>query len=267
LDQERIIEKMMDFGLNKYEAKAYVALIKNPEVTAYELSKDSGVPQAKIYETMSKLLSKNLVNIIGYSPTKYIPVDFDAFLDTYKENVEYSVDYLKKNIKNLSQSQKVSYLWHLEGRDNIFQKIKNMIPKANSFLYLEAWAEEFDFFADELKEVESKGIEIVSVIYGDTKNDIGIMHFHEMEGLEKQVEEVGRWFTLVVDGAESLFAVFVEKGIDQGIWTENKAFMLMAESFISHDIFIAEIYKMHKLELDKEFGPNMQHIRKYVKTK
>lgn len=38
----------------------------------------------------------------------------------------------------------------------------------------------------------------------------------------------------------------------------------MAESFISHDIFIAEIYKMHKLELDKEFGPNMQHIRKYV---
>lgn len=145
MDQERIIEKMMDFGLNKYEAKAYVALIKNPEVTAYELSKDSGVPQAKIYETMSKLLSKNLVNIIGDSPTKYIPVDFDAFLDTYKENVEYSVDYLKKNIKNLSQSQKVSYLWHLEGRDNIFQKIKNMIPKTNSFLYLEAWAEEFDF--------------------------------------------------------------------------------------------------------------------------
>lgn len=97
-DQERIIEKMMDFGLNKYEAKAYVALIKNPEVTAYELSKDSGVLKLK-YITMSKLLSKNLVNIIGDSPTKYIPVDFDAFLDTYKENVEYSVDYLKKNIK------------------------------------------------------------------------------------------------------------------------------------------------------------------------
>ena len=47
MDQERIIEKMMDFGLNKYEAKAYVALIKNPEVTAYELSKDSGVPKLK----------------------------------------------------------------------------------------------------------------------------------------------------------------------------------------------------------------------------
>lgn len=267
MGQEKIIEKMMEFGLNKYEAKAYVALIKNPEVTAYELSKDSGVPQAKIYETMSKLLSKNLVNIIGDNPTKYIPVDFDLFLDTYKENVEESVDYIKKNIKKLNQSNKVSYLWHLEGRENIFKKIKTMIAKANSFLYLESWANEFDFFADELRKLEQRGVEIVSVICGKTKNNIGIMHFHEMEGLEKQVKEVGRWFTLVVDGAESLFTVFVEKGVDQGIWTENKAFMLMAESFISHDIFIAEIYRKHKAELDKEFGPNMQHIRKYVKTK
>ncbi len=267
MDQDRIIEKMMDFGLNKYEAKAYVALIKNPEVTAYELSKDSGVPQAKIYETMSKLLTKNLVNIIGDNPTKYIPVDFDGFLDTYKENVEYSVDYLKKNLKNLNQSHKVSYLWHLDGRENIHKKIMSMIPKAKNFLYLEAWAQEFDFFSEELKELESQGIEIVSVIYGDVQNEIGIMHFHEMEGLEKQVEDIGRWFTLVVDGEEALFAVFVQKGIDQGIWTENKAFMLMAESFISHDIFIAEIYKTRKKELDNEFGPNMQHVRKYVKTK
>ncbi len=267
MDQDKIIVKMMDFGLNKYEAKAYVALIKNPEVTAYELSKDSGVPQAKIYETMSKLLSKNLVNIIGDNPTKYIPVNFDEFLDAYKENVEDSVNYLKTNLKSLNQAQKVSYLWHLEGRENVLQKIKNMIPKAKNFLYLEAWADEFNFFSEELIELEKEGVEIVSVIYGEVENEIGTMHFHEMEGLETQVKEIGRWFTLVVDGAEALFAVFVEKGTDQGIWTENKAFMLMAESFISHDIFIAEIYKTHKIELDKEFGPNMQHVRKYVKTK
>lgn len=264
MDEEKIINKIMEFGINKYEALAYLCLLKNQDITAYEISKLSSVPQAKIYETMNRLLDKNLVNVIGDNPTKYIAVELEGFLDSYKKNVEDSVDFLKENLKNLNAKSKISYMWHLEGRENIVRKIKSLIESAEKFLYIEAWAEEFDYFSSELKEIESSGKNVVSILYGETQNQIGTMHFHQMEGMMDEVRRMGRWFTLVVDGEEAVFAVFDGKDKDEAIWTKNKAFMFMAESFISHDIFIAQIYKSHKKELDMEFGPNMKNIRNII---
>ncbi len=263
MNEEKIIEKMMEIGINKYESKAYMALLERPGVTAYELSKLSGVPQAKIYETMNKLLEKKLVNIIGDNPIKYAPVDFEDYLDNYKKNVSKTVAFLKESVKDITSSSEVSYMWHLQGKDNILQKIKKVLSNTTKFIYVEAWKEDYEFLKKQLKDLEEKGIEIVTVLYGTTDEKIGKIYFHEMEDMEKDIQAHGRWFTLVSDGKESLFAVF--KGTkSQGIWTENQAFMLMAESFIVHDIFLAEIYQKHKKELDEEFGPNLRKIREKI---
>ncbi len=257
---EKIIEKMMELGLNKYEAKAYISLLKRPDITAYELSKLSGVPQAKIYETMTKLLEKNLVNIISDNPIKYIALDFDSFLDNYRKNVNSTVKYLKNNLREVSSSKNLSYVLHLEGIDNINNKIRRVLSKVKKFLYLEAWNKDYEFFKEDLKALKEKGVEIVTVLYGDTDEDIGKIYYHEMEDMEDNVSAHGRWLTLVADGKESFFATF-NKEKPQAIWTENEAFMLMAESFIVHDIYLAEIYKKYKKELDEDFGPNLKKIR------
>ncbi|SHH32545.1 TrmB family transcriptional regulator [Tepidibacter thalassicus] len=263
MDEEKIIEHMMQIGINKYESKAYISLLKRPGITAYELSKLSGVPQAKIYETMNKLLDKKLVNIIGDSPTKYIAVDFEDYLDNYKKSVSKTIKFLKENVKEVNANDQISYMWYFQGRENIVNKIHRVFSNSKKFIYLECWKEEYEFFKDELKKLEEKGIEIVTVLYGEVDEKIGEVYFHEMEDMEKDAIEFGRWFTLVSDGDESLFAVF--KGSkSQGIWTENEAFMLMAECFIVHDIFLAEIYKKYRKELDREFGPNLKKIREKI---
>lgn len=260
MNEEKIIEKMMDIGLNKYEAKAYIALLKKPDITAYELSKVSGVPQAKIYEVMSKLLEKNLVNIVSDNPVKYIALEFESFLDTYKKNVNKTVSFLKKNLKDVNSSNKISYLLHLEGVENINNKIKSVLSNSKKFVYLETWNKDYEFFKENLKILEQKGIEIVTVLYGNTDDEVGQIYYHEMEEMEQNVLKHGRWLTLISDGKESLFVIFNEDKT-QAIWTENEAFMLMAESFIVHDIYLAEIYKKYRKELDKEFGPNLKTIR------
>ena len=265
MTEEKILEYMMELGLNKYESKAYVALLKKPEITAYELSKVSGVPQAKIYETMNKLLERNLVNVVGDNPVKYVAIDFNLFLNNYQKSVEEKVSFLKDNLESVQSPQKVSYLWHLEGKENIMQKIKYILKNTKKNAYIEAWEEEYRELQDDLTDMKENGIEILSVLYGKPKKEIGIIYNHEMEGMEENAREVGRWFTLVSDGRESIFAVFKPGGIEQGVWTENRAFMLMAESFIAHDIYMAEIYKKYKKRLDEDFGPNMESIRKKIK--
>ena len=48
-----------EFGLSKYEAQAYVALIAKGTISASELAYYSEIPRTKIYPTLLKLENKN----------------------------------------------------------------------------------------------------------------------------------------------------------------------------------------------------------------
>ena len=49
-----------EFGLSKYEAQAYVALISKGTISASELAYYSEIPRTKIYPTLLKLENKKL---------------------------------------------------------------------------------------------------------------------------------------------------------------------------------------------------------------
>ncbi|MCT4585293.1 MAG: TrmB family transcriptional regulator [Peptostreptococcaceae bacterium] len=263
MELNNLIEAMMELGLNKYESKAYINLLKNPNITAYELGNLSGIPQAKIYETMNKLLEKNLVNIISNNPKKYICVEYEDFLERKENDYKNNIKYLKNNLSKVKEKKEVSHITHLQKEKQIEEKIIKMLDSANEFIYLETWKEDYIKIQKQLKEIEKKGIKIVIMIYGKGIDEIGRVYYHEMDGMEENKKSKGRWFTLIIDRKESMFCVFKDIN-SQAFWTKNQAFMLMAESFIAHDIYLAEIYKDYKKELDLKFGPNLKSIREDI---
>lgn len=263
MEINNLIEAMMELGLNKYESKAYINLLKTPNITAYELGKLSGIPQAKIYETMNKLLEKKLVNIINNNPKKYICIEYEDFLEKKEKDYKDNIKYLKNNLAKLEEKEEVSHIQHLQEENQIEQKIIKMIESAKDFIYLETWKEDYIKIEKYLKKIEEKGIKIVIMIYGKGINEIGKVYYHQMDGMEENKRRKGRWFTLIIDRKESMFCVFKDIN-SQGFCTKNQAFMLMAESFIAHDIYLAEIYKDYKKELDLKFGPNLKSIREDI---
>lgn len=264
LEQKKeIIKQLTSIGFNQYEAKTYIALLQNTNITAYEISKNSGVPQSKIYETVKNLVEKGLAVAEGNKPTKYSPLPIEEFLERYKNSVEESISFLKENLKDLNEQPQIDYMWHFEGRNNILNKVKSMINDAQNNLYIEIWVDELDVLDADLQETEKRGIDIVLILYGKKEYNVGKVYYHQMEGMKKDTKKVGRWLTVVKDEKESLFGIF-KKNHNYAIWTQNKSFMLMVESFISHDIYIAEIYKKHKDLIDREFGPNFAHLRDIV---
>ncbi len=57
-----------DFGLSKYEAKAYLALLSRGPLSASELAYYSSLPRTKVYGTLAKLAKKGLVLITKDKP-------------------------------------------------------------------------------------------------------------------------------------------------------------------------------------------------------
>ncbi|MEY7998836.1 TrmB family transcriptional regulator [Clostridium sp. Mt-5] len=258
--KNELISKLVKVGLNKYEAMIYLTLLQSQEITAYEASKRSGVPQSKVYDTIKSLLNKNIITKNGLNPSKYIAISLAEFLNIYKNDTNSTIDYLQNNINNIKDLASINYLWHFDDTEQIKTKIKSMLKNAKKSIYLDIWNTDYNYFYKDLLDAKKRGIKMVSVLYGKV-NEIGEVFYHEMDGMEEDAALNGRWLSLVVDHNECLFSIFQNSDTSYCIWTQNKPFMLVTECFITHDIFISQIYSKHKKELDQEFGPNLKKIR------
>jgi len=68
-DQTR--KSLEKVGLTGYEIKTFTSLLKTGELTASNLSQQSGVPYSKIYEVLSSLEEKGWIGSDKSRPTKY----------------------------------------------------------------------------------------------------------------------------------------------------------------------------------------------------
>ena len=70
---KKTIALLQSLGFSQYESQVYTALLRQSNITGYELAKQSGVPASKIYSILEKLVGKNLIQVLDTEPKKYIP--------------------------------------------------------------------------------------------------------------------------------------------------------------------------------------------------
>ena len=77
-----LVGSLEEFGLSKYEARAYITLIEKGTLGASEIAYYSNLPRTKIYNILKKLEKKRLSIISGQKPLIASPVPpGDAFLE------------------------------------------------------------------------------------------------------------------------------------------------------------------------------------------
>ena len=98
-----------EFGLSKYEAQAYVALISKGTISASELAYYSEIPRTKIYPTLLKLENKKLVIISKSKPimcTAISPEDaFDGVIHEQINKIN-AMNTLVSNLKKASEESR-----------------------------------------------------------------------------------------------------------------------------------------------------------------
>ncbi|MBC8515914.1 MAG: TrmB family transcriptional regulator [Nitrosopumilus sp.] len=138
-----------EFGLSKYEAQAYVALIAKGTISASELAYYSEIPRTKIYPTLLKLENKKLVIISKSKPimcTAIAPEDaFDGIIHEQINKVN-AMNTLISNLKKASEesrktrgSEEKRY-FHLSA-NNVLSQLQTMIDgsKASIKIMTDQW--------------------------------------------------------------------------------------------------------------------------------
>lgn len=134
-NENALTVSLEEFGLSKYEAKAYVTLISKGTIAASELAYYSDLPRTKIYPTLLKLESKKLTIISKSKPimcTAIAPEDaFDSIIHEQINKVN-AMNTLISNLKKASEESRKSRgseekrYFHLNA-NNVLEQLKTMI--------------------------------------------------------------------------------------------------------------------------------------------
>ena len=98
-----IIESLKEIGLNGYEAKVYVALLKKYPATGYEISKLADIPQSRAYDTLKALENSQIVMSSNSKPVTYTPIRPKELTKRYKRKITSTLDFLEKKLPNVKE--------------------------------------------------------------------------------------------------------------------------------------------------------------------
>ncbi len=234
----QIIERMQNLGFSQYEAKVYLALLQQPNVTGYELAKNSGVPASKIYAILNKLIAREVVQAIDSDPKKYIPQPPEEILSRMRGDFLETVDLVSEKLQQLYKRTDTAdeHIWNLTGRSSILRKLLDFITEAQHSVFLSVWDEELDEIAASLKKAHKRGVQISVVHFGRQVLNIGQEYRHGREH-QIRIERGGRRIVLIVDDRKVILGHFSEDGSSNAVWTSNKGMVLLAKDYIIHDIY------------------------------
>ncbi|MBI4697552.1 MAG: TrmB family transcriptional regulator [Nitrospirae bacterium] len=252
--------KLTQLGLSEYEATAYVSLLKEGPLTAYEISKKSGIPSSKVYEVVKKLETRHIIQSVQSERTRlYVPIAPEDFIEKYKAVVEGNLESVRTELKNIKVGVDTSLIWHVKDYDDLILRARRMIDTAQETILLSVWPQEVKILLPHLEIAEGRGIKIAIMHYGATNIKVGQVYRHPPEETIFS-QKNSRGFALVTDSSKALTGK-IEDQETEAIWSMNEGFVMIAEDYMRHDMFVMKIVSRLEPLLKKHFGPGYDKLR------
>ncbi|GED16035.1 TrmB family transcriptional regulator [Aneurinibacillus migulanus] len=250
---------LQKFGFSQYESKVYETLLSSDEpLDATRIVKYSGVPKAKIYEVLSKMIDKGmLLNSVSGKQKMYTALPLSLAIE--KLSAEFQADIEQLKINTAKKTFTDDRVWSVKVDTTIKAQIKQLIEEAEQSIRISVWNDDFVEYAPLLEEKEKQGVAVEAHVVGEIKANISNLDFF-IPALEHNVLE--RFQLLVVDEREIMF-VGTENGSWQAIKTMSKPFIKVFTEFFYHDIALTKITgKYHDLLMkDQEIKDILMRLR------
>ena len=260
-----IVAELRSFGLTDHEAQAYVALLQESPATAYQVSKESGLPRANVYAAVESLAKKGFAQPVTQNPLRYVPVQPEALFARMLSNMDAQCRRVADKLSLLRRDSGEEYVWTLRGDESIRAKIASMINSAQSHVWIKAHTRILEEHQAALLGAARRGVQVILILFGDRaaldSYDLAPpsrAYMHENSGLE--VGLANNLITVATDFTEALTANTAEGGC--GAYTRNLPVVNLAESLIRHEIYLAEIFARFDAKIVAEFGPALVSLRR-----
>jgi sugar-specific transcriptional regulator TrmB len=242
--EEGPIDKLVQIGFSEYEAKAYVALLRESPVTGYQLAKTSGVPRSMIYEVLGKLTARGAaMTLRKEGSTQYAPVPAGEFLAQLQHEQDALIGALEEELAGLDAVSDLDYVWNIEGHENVMAKAREMIGQARERIYLSLLPATYAALKDALQRAIGRGVQVVVYSTGELELPGGRVIANPVpDEVHERVE--GLWLVLVVDAKEVLVGELLTENRARASWTGSPLFVFIAEHHLRTDLYLPRVLSL-----------------------
>jgi sugar-specific transcriptional regulator TrmB len=239
--------------LTFYEAKTYLALVKNGPLKASEIGFLSNVPRPKVYGALRLLERKGLVRVTPSNPQIFRATSPLAALKAKADELVNQAAFTRRIIQKLAEEHELTKLssnrleipreanelWYIEGREHIYDIVAEMLRHAaKSISYYATPAglvRAYKAHAEHLENVAKRGA-VVRVLAQTSKDNHAVAR--EMAAIVK-IRKTTKPFIanfVCIDGRELVVIenspndFNIETGGDTAAWTTNRLLVQLYEN-------------------------------------
>ena len=257
---DNILSDLKQLGFTEYEAKVYLALLKNHPASAYTVSQESGVPHSRVYDITRRLIRRGYTVSRGSNPELFTPLSPDELIDKLRQDTARLTDRVGEQLRNLDIGADFDPVWYLRNREETLERCATLIEAAEVRVFIGLWEEEFEALESPLRRAAERGAQVIMLLYGEREIDFGTVYHHETEHL-KGLGQLDRTIDAAFDTAAAISGALGGSRRSQVIWTRNQGLVNAIEGYIMHDFCLAEIRLAMGPEIDRLFGPNLLKLR------
>ncbi|MGI6163693.1 MAG: TrmB family transcriptional regulator [Bacillota bacterium] len=229
-----ILDAMAALGFTEYEAKTYLALLRNNPATGYQVSKDAGIPRSMVYEALGRLTNKGAIMSLPMGDTtKYAPVPVAVLLDSLRHRYEDALDTAHELLSREESQTPVEQVWNLIGHDSIITRARDMIRTSKQEVLASLDDSTLVQLFGNLEDAWNRGVAVRMVLSGEAEVEFGQVIRHPRE--ESELQQTTQSLVLVSDNSQAL--VGGTGTSDTCIWTGNKHVVFISRQFIWQEIF------------------------------
>ncbi len=250
-----MIERLVQVGFSSQEARVYVALLRQPSATGYEIAKVAGLQRANVYQVLSGLTDRAVVEQVSDSPARFVAQPPAEVLGRVKRETADRCEALITDLAALAAPAEPAAFWTLRGREGVLQRAGALVADAHERVAVCLWADDLDWFGGALRAAARSGCQVVVNVFGDAPVDFGEVYRHEPQALAVG----GHLLTLAVDSRTALIASLDEPA--GAVYTEHPALLRVVEKLIRDEAYLAAIYDRLRPELEGAFGRHLVELR------
>jgi sugar-specific transcriptional regulator TrmB len=246
MKSSQLVEQLVGIGFTEYEAKVYLALLREHPATGYLLSKQSGVPRSMVYEALGRLSARGAVlSTTDEKSTLYRPLPPEALLEGLRREHHQLMHALSSGLDDLFDSKPEDLLWTIGAETAVLAYASKMIDSAHEELMLVL--PDFSLASMEKKicEASDRGVDTYALLTGDGELGCGRVARHPPR--ESELHELTESTMVVVDRREVLIA----SGFDEvtATITNNHNLVHIARQFIWMELFAQRIFAQLGVEM------------------
>lgn len=245
MEEATLVEQLVAFGLGRQEAIIYLCLMKNGEMTGYEVAKYTGISRSNVYNGLASLVEHGAAHSMEGTSTKYVAVAVEQFCDNHIRYLSSVREELSRNCpKPKINAQR--YIT-IKGSNRIRDKIHHMLLSATKRIYFSASFELLINWQREIGELLSRDIKVVLIsdsmpteIEEELKNKVIFYKSISGEEDEYRLDKQDR-IRLIIDSEYVLTGELTGSTTDTCLYSEQKNFVDVFKEAMHNEIKLIEL--------------------------